>query len=120
MVKGVRSAEMAREQDANLAEIIDKIRILLTGDNSSASEPASVVDDLLSARIQRLTVLAQQVFGDEAKAQAQVWLTEPQPHFRGKSILQLASRGDVARQIEEALRRIDEERIFRDPRGLEP
>ncbi|CAA7622413.1 conserved hypothetical protein [Candidatus Terasakiella magnetica] len=118
VVEGVRSTEMAREQDANLAEIIDKIRILLTGDNSSASEPASVVDDLLSARIQRLTVLAQQVFGDEAKAQ--VWLTEPQPHFRGKSILQLASRGDVASQIEEALRRIDEERIFRDPRGLEP
>ena len=118
VVEGVRSTEMAREQDANLAEIIDKIRILLTGDNSSASDSASVVDDLLSARIQRLTVLAHQVFGDEVKAQ--VWLTEPQPHFRGKSILQLASRGDVARQIEEALRRIDEERIFRDPRGLEP
>ena len=109
---------MTREQDANLAEIVDKIRILLTGDNSPASEPASAVDGLVSTRIQRLSVLAQQVFGDEAKAQ--IWLNEPQPHFGGKSILQLASREDVVRQIEEALRRIDEERIFRAPRGSEP
>jgi len=115
---------MESDREANLAEIVNKIRVLLTGDDPPVSEPTSESaiptenDALVSARVQRLTVLAHQVFGDEAKARA--WLTEPQPHFRGKSILQLASHEVVARQIEEALRRIDEERIFSEPNAFEP
>ncbi len=102
---------MASDREANLAEIVGKIRVLLTGDGPSVDGAMKATEDaLVSERLQRLTVLAQQVFGDEAKARA--WLTEPQPNFHGKSILQLASHEVVARQIEEALRRIDEERIF--------
>jgi hypothetical protein len=106
---------MESDRDANLAKIVEKIRILLTGEDAPQPDgelapPADVSADI---RLQRLAVLAQQVFGDEVKAEA--WLTAPQPSFKGQSILQLASHDGFARQIEEALRRIDEERIFSGP-----
>ncbi|KIL96725.1 hypothetical protein CCC_01591 [Paramagnetospirillum magnetotacticum MS-1] len=52
------------------------------------------------------------MFGDEDKAC--IWLTEPQERFGGKSLMQLAENPAVADHIEEALRRIHEEQIFKD------
>jgi hypothetical protein len=112
-------ADSEADREAKLAEIVAKIRHILVGDapqetvKAVAPEPPQpVLTGISVGRAHRLTLLANHVFGDEDKAC--IWLTEPQEKFGGKSVLQLAENPAVADHIEEALRRIHEEQIFRD------
>jgi Protein of unknown function (DUF2384) len=107
------------DREAKLAEIVAKIRHILVGDAPQdiveAVEPVPpqpVLTGINVGRAHRLTLLANHVFGDEDKAC--IWLTEPQERFGGKSLMQLAENPEVADHIEEALRRIHEEQIFKD------
>ncbi len=107
------------DREAKLAEIVAKIRQILVGDDpqdiaeATPPEPKKpVVTGISVGRAHRLTLLANHVFGDEDKACT--WLTEPQERFGGNSLMQLAENPAVADHIEEALRRIHEEQIFKD------
>ncbi|CAA7626808.1 MbcA/ParS/Xre antitoxin family protein [Magnetospirillum sp. UT-4] len=101
---------MTDDREANLAEITNRIRALLVGEGTRQGEAQASRDEVVKRSIQRLTVLANHVFGDEAKAR--IWLTQPQPDFQGRSILQLAEHESTATQIEEALHKIDEQYLF--------
>lgn len=107
------------DREAKLAEIVTKIRHILVGDDPqnivgemAPESPQPVVSGISVGRAHRLTLLANHVFGDEDKSC--IWLTEPQERFGGKSLMQLAENPAVADHIEEALRRIHEEQIFKD------
>ncbi|ARJ64580.1 conserved protein of unknown function [Magnetospirillum sp. XM-1] len=107
------------DREAKLAEIVAKIRQILVGDDPQGivetvtpEPPQPVLTGISVGRAHRLTLLANHVFGDEDKAC--IWLTEPQERFGGKSLMQLAENPAVADHIEEALRRIHEEQIFKD------
>ncbi|KIL96661.1 hypothetical protein A6A04_20805 [Paramagnetospirillum marisnigri] len=107
------------DREAKLAEIVAKIRQILVGDDPrgivetvTPEPPQPVLTGISVGRAHRLTLLANHVFGDEDKAC--IWLTEPQERFGGKSLMQLAENPAVADHIEEALRRIHEEQIFKD------
>jgi hypothetical protein len=112
-------ADIEADREAKLAEIVAKIRQILVGDDPqdiveavAPKPPQPVLTGISVGRAHRLTLLANHVFGDEDNAC--VWLTEPQERFGGKSLMQLAENSAVADHIEEALRRIHEEQIFRD------
>ena len=112
----MKDSEAARE--AKLAEIVAKIRHILVGDNQqkTAAETAPELQQPTTGisviRAHRLTLLANHVFGDEDKACK--WLTEPHEKFGDESLLQLAENPAIADHLEEALRRIHEEQIFKD------
>jgi putative toxin-antitoxin system antitoxin component (TIGR02293 family) len=59
-----------------------------------------------SVAIERITALAERVFGNREKATA--WLNKPKQQFNGKSPMQMVDTEDGERLVEKALIRIDE------------
>jgi len=126
----VPSANTPSERATELAEIVSRIRAILLGDGSDGPEskpdkdvgappaapevaPAPKVTepetqasiDPGRARLLRLVILADKVFGNPEKRVN--WLT--QPLFDGKSVVQLIDGGELGARFEDALHRIYEE-----------
>jgi len=58
-----------------------------------------------AVRLARITVMAERVFGDDAKAHG--WLRDPSPMLRGWTPLKLLKSETGAQLVEQALHRID-------------
>jgi len=117
----VPSDHPPNDRATELAEIVNRIRAILLGDESDGSEtkqeiPITAPENAphvespepqpdigaARARLLRLVILADKVFGDPAKRVD--WLTKPL--FGGRSVADLIEDDKLGTRFEEALNRI--------------